>query len=370
MIADIALRLLSLTIENVAGELRCCLRLLADSFDAAWIGLLHPDASDWRIASHSRERDSSTLLASIDADSLPWLLGSDTEPVILRPAQLKQLFDRQNSRTGVSPESAAALMLQFGRNGTGRLIVVARSQRQIDEWTLKNLQPLARLCDGLWQHCRKLLCAPEQNRLEMTLVREIHHRVKNNLQVVCSLLDLQSENAGSPELEGLFDIGIQRVRAIAIVHEQLYRSSTGTQLDLGEYLNALLQDLLRLYRVDRDTRELQVDVKDVNLGFDAAIPCCLIINELVTNALQHAFRDDRPGRIHISAVENKSDGRLTLRIADNGVGMTAGSRQKTKPTLGLELVKNLVKQLDGSLTIDTTDGTSFQVSFFQPTNPQ
>jgi two-component sensor histidine kinase len=197
------------------------------------------------------------------------------------------------------------------------------------------------------------------------LLREIHHRVKNNMQIVNSLLFLQEQavhdRVDSVALDA-FRHSRARIKAMAVIHDRLYRSSEFSSIDFEEYLNALVPELLDSYGIEGEIK-IEIAAQDIRLGLDAAIPCALIINELITNSLKHAFPPGQPGRIELLMVR-RPDGSVRVVVADNGVGMTASHDLSITPkTLGLRLVTDLAKQLDGSVTVSVEQGTRVQVDF-------
>jgi PAS domain S-box-containing protein len=200
-------------------------------------------------------------------------------------------------------------------------------------------------------------------REKETLLKEIHHRVKNNLQIVSSLLILQSETTRNEQALKALRESRDRVYSMAIVHEVLYQSQDLAQVDLTAYVQQLMSHLLRSYDTDARAITLKIDVARASLGIETAIYCGLIINELVSNALKHAFPAGRPGEIRIGF---RSDGdRSTLTISDNGVGLPPGVEPGKTESLGLQLVTMLTEQLEGTLELDQSNGTAFKIVFGQ-----
>ncbi|NVN89302.1 MAG: PAS domain S-box protein [Desulfuromonadales bacterium] len=194
------------------------------------------------------------------------------------------------------------------------------------------------------------------------LLKEIHHRVKNNLQIVSSLLDLQSESIRDQDALRSFRESQNRIAAMALVHEQLYQTRNFSSIDFHGYIEGLTRNLFRTYVMDPDRVSLVVDAGNVSLGIDQAIPCGLIVNELVSNALKYAFPGDRHGTIRIG-FQSEENGWIRLTIADNGVGLPAGTDFIATETLGLQLVRMLVRQLKGEISLDTSQGASFHIRF-------
>jgi len=192
------------------------------------------------------------------------------------------------------------------------------------------------------------------------LLREVHHRVKNNLQIISSLLHLQSKKVDPGEVRDLFAESQARIRSMALIHERLYQSDDLAQVDFAAYLDGLTEHLFRSYAARSDAISREIDAQGGSLSVDRAIPCGLIVNELVTNALQHAFPSGHAGTIQIGYSE--SDGHGELVVADDGVGAGVDLEADTG-SLGLRLVRGLVQQLDGELAIDRTAGLRFTITF-------
>jgi two-component sensor histidine kinase len=197
------------------------------------------------------------------------------------------------------------------------------------------------------------------------LLKEIHHRVKNNLQVISSLLDLQSIQVKEPKMLEMFRDSCSRVKSMALVHENLYQSKNYAKVNFSEYIESLIMNLFQVYGVkgDRITLEQELDVAALNL--DTAIPCGLIINELVSNALKHAFPDKNSGLISILFKVDKEQ-HYTLIVRDNGIGLPSCFNINSLNTLGLQLVDILTNQLEGTLELDRRSGTEFCIKFPLP----
>jgi two-component sensor histidine kinase len=197
------------------------------------------------------------------------------------------------------------------------------------------------------------------------LLKEIHHRVKNNLQVISSLLYLQSRQIRDPANAEMFKESRHRVRSMALVHERLYQAPDLARVDFAEYVRSLISYLYQSYSVALDRVQVDVKVEPVDLGIDIAIPCGLILNELVTNALKHAFPPDSEGRIDV-AFHHCDPDTFQLIVGDSGVGLPAGQEVWRDGSLGLQLVRTLVEQLGGSLHLDSGQGTRFSITFSDP----
>jgi two-component sensor histidine kinase len=197
------------------------------------------------------------------------------------------------------------------------------------------------------------------------LLKEIHHRVKNNLQVISSLLYLQSRQIRDPASAEMFEESRHRVRSMALVHERLYQAPDLARVDFAEYVRSLISYLYQSYSVAPDRVRVDVQVEPMDLGIDIAIPCGLILNELVTNALKHAFPADSEGRIQV-AFQRCDPDTFQLTVGDNGVGLPAGQDVWRNGSLGLQLVRTLVEQLEGTLDLDSGPGIRFSITFSDP----
>jgi len=207
-------------------------------------------------------------------------------------------------------------------------------------------------------------------REKEVLLKEIHHRVKNNLQVVSSLLRLQSRSMRTPETIAAFEESCARVHSMALVHEKLYQSRSLSELDFSPYAESLIASLLHAYGTDPAVIRIRLDMEPVRLDINQAIPCALILNELVSNALKYAFPEARPGEIRIR-LRAEAAGSICLMVGDNGVGLPAGFDPLKADTLGLQLVATLVTQLRASLEIRRVHGTGYALTFIaaKPDHP-
>ena len=208
----------------------------------------------------------------------------------------------------------------------------------------------------------------ERDRLSQSLaekevlLKEVHHRVKNNLQVIASLLRLQSDALENYELAAALRDSQHRVESMAMIHEQLYEASDLREVDLAKNARQLLTNLFDSYGVDPARIAGEVITPPLVLGVNQAIPAGLILNELISNAIKHAFPEPRRGMLRISV--ERLGACVTLSVADNGVGIPAGYEARSGKSLGLQIVKILVRQLRGELAIETSEaGTTFQVRF-------
>jgi two-component sensor histidine kinase len=195
------------------------------------------------------------------------------------------------------------------------------------------------------------------------LLREIHHRVKNNMQVVSSLLSLQARGLSDERLREALQESQSRVRTMGLVHEVLYESTDLSQIDLQRYITVLVTSLLAMYGREDENFSLSVDAEGVHLAIDDTVPCALVINELISNSLKHAFPDGRSGEIRIDARQIGPD-EVQLTVSDNGIGIPPDVMIDNGATMGMRLVKGLVEnQLGGEVRLDREAGTRFTIVF-------
>jgi two-component sensor histidine kinase len=201
------------------------------------------------------------------------------------------------------------------------------------------------------------------------LLKEIHHRVKNNLQIISSLLYLQSKKIADPQALTMFQQSQNRVKSMALIHETLYQSKDLAHINFADYIHNLTRHLSRECSISGQTITIHVNADELFFSVQTAVPCGLIINELVSNALKHAFPKGN-GEIRLDL--SKHNQQLTLMVADNGVGFPQEVDWKRTRTLGLQLVNNLVRQLDGTIELhrhsdsENNGGTQWQVTFAEP----
>lgn len=195
------------------------------------------------------------------------------------------------------------------------------------------------------------------------LLKEIHHRVKNNLQVISSLLKLQATHVQDPSALEMFNESRNRIRSMALVHEKLYQSANLSRVDFGEYARSLSALLVRSYGAKTARIALKTKIEDVSLSVDLSVPLGLILNELVSNSLKYAFPKGRDGEIRIE-IHRIQKNQIQLLVADNGIGFPAELDFRKTESLGMQLVRTLTGQIGGSIELRSDTGTEFRISFF------
>ena len=223
-----------------------------------------------------------------------------------------------------------------------------------------------RMVESLEQHQLKLRESVKSTaslREKEILLREIHHRVKNNMQILTSLLRLQTRQTDSLPLRQVLQESEARIRSMGLLHEKLYQSESVSTIDMRGYLRTLTAELIRTNTPEGCRREVKLDVGEVNLGLDTALPCGLIITELVTNALKYAFPNRPLGTIYVNLNQIPGKDGFALIVWDDGIGIAGDFDLSTATSLGMRLVKMLTDQLNGKLALDGTCGTKIEIQF-------
>jgi len=196
------------------------------------------------------------------------------------------------------------------------------------------------------------------------LLREVHHRVKNNLQIIASLLHFQAKQVKHPDDLAAFADGRNRLRSMILVHEKLYQSPDLSRVDLGNYLRALVRDLHHSYLNSGGSIDIRVAMEPIALPIESALPCGMIVCELLTNVFKYAFPEGRRGTVSVSL--GLSNGLIRLSVNDDGVGLPATFDVNAGASFGWQLIRNLIAQLGGTANIARRDGTQVEVTFPRP----
>ncbi len=235
-------------------------------------------------------------------------------------------------------------------------------ERLVEESTVELNRANGELCAEI--KVRKQ--AEEQARQALAenevLVKEIHHRVKNNLQIISSLIDLQMRKIEDPKALKAFEDNRNRIFAIALIHESLHNNKQLANIDFSSYANELIQMLNDVHDGDAQGIELELELEPVNIGIDAAVPCGLIVNEIASNAFKHAFTNGQSGTIGLK-LRNGEQGEILLDVWDDGSGLPPELNLERPDTLGLRLIKTLTGQLGGKIELNNAGGTRFELRF-------
>ena len=247
----------------------------------------------------------------------------------------------------------------------GRALPLRGETGENGKWvgTFTDIDDHKRLSEELERRVEERTEALRQSLAETTtLLKEVHHRVKNNLQVICSLLSMQIACSQGDEFARPLNDAHARVLAMSLIHEQIYQSDTLADLDFGEYIALLSERLFSTYCVDPTRIQLKLSVEPILLTMHQAIPCGLILNELISNSLKHGFTDGRSGVISIT-LRTQENRRAELCVSDNGIGFPADFHWENSSSLGMQVVATLIRQLRGDLTVTGDAGAVFRFSW-------
>jgi PAS domain S-box-containing protein len=232
---------------------------------------------------------------------------------------------------------------------------------------VRNAQGKITCWAGINLDISRLKQAEEQIKTSLTekevLLKEVHHRVKNNLQIISSLINLQADCLADEQLQGVLSDVRNRVRTMALVHEKLYQTNDLATLNFAEYVSSLLKYLWSAHSTISGNLHLNMSLVPLILPIDMAVNCGLILNELITNALKYAFPDGREGEVSVVLEHDPATGVVCLRVRDNGVGLPEEMDWRQSASLGLRLVQMLAGQMRGRVRTGPGPGTEFQISF-------
>lgn len=319
----------------------------------------------------------------VAVDPLPYgegitsLIIRNREPLVIN-SDAQEVMAKMGAKVFGNPaQSYLGVPIFVGDEVTGVISVQSTSRAGIfDESNVRLMETIAatvgaaiqnaQLYGAMQQEVVTRQRAEEEIKLSLkekeVLLKEIHHRVKNNLQIITSLLNLQSAQIKDPEAVMLFRESQSRVRSMALIHEKLYQSKDLARIDFDGYVRDLMVYLFRSYAANPDQIRTHIETHNMFLGIDTAIPCGLIISELVTNTIKYAFPDGKRGKLFVG-IGPEDDGHLTLRVEDDGVGFPEGFDWRESDSLGLQLVSTLSAQLHGTVEVNGKGGTSFKITF-------
>jgi two-component sensor histidine kinase/putative methionine-R-sulfoxide reductase with GAF domain len=296
--------------------------------------------------------------------------GFETKSIICVPLKVKTkligVLEAINKADGTTFTEEDELLLCIFASQAAMAIENARLYGELKDRLKEATQMRKKIAAQLDERKRAEKKITQSLKEKEILLREIHHRVKNNMQVISSLLKLQSHRVKDKEALEIFRSSQTRIRAMALIHEKLYQSQDFTRVNFRDYLTSISRYLYQSYETQPGAIQLTINIEDLTLDITTAIPCGLIINELLSNSLKHAFPDGREGEITISLHSPEKD-TFELTVSDNGTGIPEEIDIKTTDSLGLYLVKILTKdQLKGEITLDRSKGTTLIITFPQP----
>ena len=265
-----------------------------------------------------------------------------------------------------NPDDRSLILKKLKKNGILERCEVDLKKRNGDKITiLLNSKLEGNIISGMIMDITKKKIVDEQIKKSLEekemLLKEIHHRVKNNLMVISSLLSLQSRYIKDETYKNIFKESQNRARSMALIHELLYQSNDLKRINFGKFINTLTGELYRMYIANQNLIKLNVDVKEVMVDINTAIPLGLIVNELVSNSMKHAFPDGRTGQININFKE--ADNEYVLTVEDDGIGFSENIDFKKTDSLGLRIVNSLTEQIDGEITLNKSKGSKFIIKF-------
>ena len=332
--------------ERITGRIRLdCNRILSDAFDFS------ERAMD-RLEALRHQSDITLIISAL----VLFVLIAAASWVMIRKitGPLKTVVEGANRIEKGDLDHRIMLGRGPGKSGSGNeMVELALSFNAMTENLVRTIRDLSEM-----DHQQRASLAEKE-----VLLQEIHHRVKNNMQVISSLLQLQGDRIEDPEARKVFNEARDRVKAMALIHESLYQSADMARIALGDYLDRLAGYLFRAHGSTAQRVRLKLNADTTFISLDQAVPCALVMSELISNALKHAFRAGRQGDLNIQ-VTNSGDGNIRVRVADNGAGLPEGFDLNRTEGLGLQLVRDIVEdQLDGSLDITSDGGAIFTVTF-------
>ncbi|WP_194974177.1 tetratricopeptide repeat-containing sensor histidine kinase [Aquiflexum lacus] len=306
--------------------------VLAESFEAL---------GDYRMALENYKNLKIMSDSIFNSDMIDVIAEKDAKFELVEQKNRIALLDTENlaSKTIIAQKNKTILFIVLGLSLVSALTVI--------------LYLLGRKYLNQKKHLGKLVTEKD------ILLREIHHRVKNNLQLVSSLLTLQGKSMDNEMALQAINEGKNRVRSMALIHQDLYQKENLTSVNVETYLKKLCKELFNTYNIHKEQVKLKLDIDNINLDVDTLVPLGLIINELITNSLKYAFPDGREGFLEITLKENQK--KLILKITDDGVGFDPSIVREN--SFGQNLVKSLINQLDGELTHKNDNGTSIKMTF-------
>lgn len=288
-----------------------------------------------------------------DADALLKFIDKKTDQLLKHDSKTAITVEKQNQRiTEILEVLMAISNLDFSKKAK-----ISKQNDYIDG-----------LAAGVNMMGEELKSSTVSLKEKETLLKEIHHRVKNNLQLIQSLLNIQSSYIKDEFSLGKFRESIERVRSMALIHEKLYLSTDLSKIDFTEYLESLVSQLFVSYNInpERISVNIHIDASHKEMDINVAVPCGLMINEMLTNCFKYAFPNNKKGKIELTYHSKKVTGhksKNTIIVKDNGIGFPKNMDPEKMPTLGMQLITTLVEQIEGKLEVMNQDGAGLLVNF-------
>ncbi len=335
-------------------------------FDVGVIRLKTEPEQSWTIAGAAglSEKEPALNAQPVEGTCIAMLTAESGEPIFAPDAYLHKIGQTYAERLGMFRCKAFISwpLRGFSQKIIGVITLVAHAPKKIPEKDRIFFETLAGLLVTAIERKKDALAAKKSLSEKELLLNEIHHRVKNNMQVMSSLINLQAGNIDNQHYKNSFNETRDRIRSMALVHEQLYKSRDFTFINLKDYITQLSSRLMRSYSIVPGKIDLKLDIDNFKLTITKAVPCGLIINELISNTLKYAFPDDTKGYLWIKLHKNDNE-KCLLSIKDNGIGLTKDFNSQKPDALGFKLVTMLIEQIDGRLKINGDKGAEFIISF-------
>ena len=293
--------------------------------------------------------------------SIPIKFDNNIIGVINVASFTKNVFKEEDISLLSLVASQVSMVMENGRQSEELQKTYNILEERVKERTLELLKSNALLREEIEKRIRAEVEIKKSLQEKEILLKEVQHRVKNNLQVISSMLDLQTDYVKDSGVSKLFIEAQKRVKSMALVHEQMYQSEVLTDLDFTQYIENLGNYIFKIYGVNTKRISMNIDIKEANIDFNRAILLGLIVNELISNSLKYAFPDEVSGQVNVKLdSENEF---FILTTSDNGLGLPKKFRLRQTNSLGLQLVQALTNQLKGSIKIDRRNGTKFRIKF-------
>ncbi|GAB6055392.1 PAS domain S-box protein [Methanobacterium alkalithermotolerans] len=351
------------SLEKIASS------VLKESLDlthssVGWIGKLKEKEGEMDIlvmeSASEKEYGKTSLKLGLKEKLNPFFENSMVEKSGFYDNHFQQVFTKEGLTGELFLDKILCVPIILDQEIVGQ-IVISNPEKEYANHHLQALRRLGEFYALAIQRKQAEQKIEESLQEKKVLLKEIHHRVKNNLQIVSSLLSLQLHYVHNPETQNIFIESQNRVRSMALIHEKLYRSSNLARINFSNYVESLVEGLISSYSKIPGQINVIIDIEDISLNIETAMPCGLIINELVSNSIKHGFKDQLSGEIKIKIQQEK--GICTILISDNGSGFPEDIDFKNTNSLGMQLVTSLVSQIDGEIELSTHKGTCFRIIF-------
>jgi PAS domain S-box-containing protein len=370
ILMDISTKYINIPIEKIDKAINDSLRMIGEFVDADRVYIFEFDfvnrttsnTYEWCAEGITEEIEN---LQQIPFEAVDFFMKEHLGGQVINIPDIFQYEPMDESRKILEAQgikSLIAVPMMLNGNSLGFIgFDSVKNKKQYTNLEIKLLKTYAQIIVNVMERQRKEKILIEALEEKALLMNEIHHRVKNNLQVISSLLYLQSVYISDPNLIEILQNSRNRVEAMALLHEKIYQSKDIKSFNFKSYIEKIAEQLVNQYAITSLDIVLKTNIENIRLDIDQSILCGLIVNELITNALKHAFRGFKKGKIEISI--NEDEGTVNLSIKDNGRGLREDFIPSKNATLGIQLVARLVKQLEGELLLGSGEGTEFKITF-------